>query len=140
MKKITTPNDPAHYIAVFQETTIRRVWHNEEWFQAMRKLAKAGVIIALVKQCRREVSKLREIIKNMKLVKSHHYNAGYLAAQHFIERGKTKLAFLSLDYFAAAERLRGFRKALLVTDKDLIRFGVAEKIERVLADVREGRA
>ena len=31
-------------------------------------------------------------------------------------------------------RKRGFRKALLVTDKDLIRFGVAEKIERVLAD------
>lgn len=29
-------------------------------------------------------------------------------------------------------RKRGFRKALLVTDKDLIRFGVAEKIEEVL--------
>ena len=32
MKKINTPNDPAHHIAVFQETTIRRVWHNEEWW------------------------------------------------------------------------------------------------------------
>ena len=32
MKKITTPNEPAHHIAVFQETTIRRVWHNEEWW------------------------------------------------------------------------------------------------------------
>jgi hypothetical protein len=32
MKKITTQNDPAHHIAVFQETTIRRVWHNEEWW------------------------------------------------------------------------------------------------------------
>lgn len=32
MKKVTTPNDPAHHIAVFQETTIRRVWHNEEWW------------------------------------------------------------------------------------------------------------
>ncbi len=29
-------------------------------------------------------------------------------------------------------RKRGFRKALFVTDKDLIRFGVAEKIEQVL--------
>ena len=29
-------------------------------------------------------------------------------------------------------RKRGFSKALLVTDKDLIRFGVAEKIEEVL--------
>jgi hypothetical protein len=32
MKKITSHNDPAHHIAVFQETTIRRVWHNEEWW------------------------------------------------------------------------------------------------------------
>lgn len=32
MKKITTPNEPAHYIAVLQETTIRRVWHNKEWW------------------------------------------------------------------------------------------------------------
>ena len=35
MTKITTPNDPAHHIAVFQETTIRRVWHNEEWWFAI---------------------------------------------------------------------------------------------------------
>ena len=35
MKKITTPNEPAHHIAVFQETTIRRVWHNEEWWFAI---------------------------------------------------------------------------------------------------------
>jgi DNA-damage-inducible protein D len=35
MKKTTTPNDPAHHIAVFQETTIRRVWHNEEWWFAI---------------------------------------------------------------------------------------------------------
>lgn len=35
MKEISTPNDPAHHIAVFQETTIRRVWHNEEWWFAI---------------------------------------------------------------------------------------------------------
>ena len=35
MKKIISPNDPAHHIAVFQETTIRRVWHNEEWWFAI---------------------------------------------------------------------------------------------------------
>ena len=35
MKKITTPNDLAQHIAVFQETTIRRVWHNEEWWFAI---------------------------------------------------------------------------------------------------------
>jgi hypothetical protein len=35
MKKITPHNDPAHHIAVFQETTIRRVWHDEEWWFAI---------------------------------------------------------------------------------------------------------
>jgi hypothetical protein len=35
MKKIISPNEPAHHIAVFQETTIRRVWHNEEWWFAI---------------------------------------------------------------------------------------------------------
>ncbi len=35
MKKIIHPNEPAHHIAVFQETTIRRVWHNEEWWFAI---------------------------------------------------------------------------------------------------------
>ena len=35
MEKNTPPNDPAHHIAVFQETTIRRVWHNEEWWFAI---------------------------------------------------------------------------------------------------------
>jgi DNA-damage-inducible protein D len=35
MKKINSPNEPAHHIAVFQETTIRRVWHNEEWWFAI---------------------------------------------------------------------------------------------------------
>ncbi len=27
--------EPANYIAVFHETTIRRVWHNEEWWFAI---------------------------------------------------------------------------------------------------------
>jgi DNA-damage-inducible protein D len=32
MKKLTSTTEPAHHIAVFQETAIRRVWHNEEWW------------------------------------------------------------------------------------------------------------
>jgi len=35
MKKTISPNEPAHHIAVFQETTIRRVWDNEEWWFAI---------------------------------------------------------------------------------------------------------
>lgn len=31
MKKTTTPTEPANHIAAFQESSIRRVWHNEEW-------------------------------------------------------------------------------------------------------------
>ena len=32
MKKPTHHPEPANHIAVFQETAIRRVWHNEEWW------------------------------------------------------------------------------------------------------------
>jgi DNA-damage-inducible protein D len=32
MRKTSTPTEPVNHIAVFQETTIRRVWHNEEWW------------------------------------------------------------------------------------------------------------
>ena len=34
-KKTKTATEPANHIAVFQETTIRRVWHNEEWWFAI---------------------------------------------------------------------------------------------------------
>jgi LacI family transcriptional regulator len=46
------------------------------------------------------------------IVCSDHYSAGYLAARHFIERGKRKPAFLGGNYFPFAERLRGFKQAL----------------------------
>jgi DNA-damage-inducible protein D len=34
-KKAKATTEPANHIAVFQETTIRRVWHNEEWWFAI---------------------------------------------------------------------------------------------------------
>lgn len=43
---------------------------------------------------------------------SDHFNSGYLAARHFIERGKRRLAFFGGNYRAFAERLAGFRKAM----------------------------
>ena len=50
------------------------------------------------------------------VVCSDHYSAGYMAARHFIERGRRKPAFLGGNYFPFAERLRGFRKALAEAD------------------------
>ena len=35
MAKTSLTTEPAHHIAVFQETTIRRTWHNEEWWFAL---------------------------------------------------------------------------------------------------------
>jgi len=32
MSKIEKTNEPAAHLAVFQEKTIRRAWHNEEWW------------------------------------------------------------------------------------------------------------
>ncbi len=45
-------------------------------------------------------------------VNSDHFNAGYLAARHFIDRGRRKPAFLGGDFLPFAERLKGFKKAL----------------------------
>ena len=50
------------------------------------------------------------------IVCSDHYSAGYMAARHFIDRGKRRPAFLGGNYFPFAERLRGFRKALAEAD------------------------
>jgi LacI family transcriptional regulator len=50
------------------------------------------------------------------VVCSDHYAAGYMAARHFIDRGKRKLAFVGGDYAAFAERLKGFKKALAEAD------------------------
>ena len=50
------------------------------------------------------------------VVCSDHYGAGYMAARHFIERGKRRLAFVGGDYAAFAERLKGFKKAMSEAD------------------------
>jgi DNA-damage-inducible protein D len=34
-KKTAIPNNPENHLAVFQERTIRRAWHNEEWWFAV---------------------------------------------------------------------------------------------------------
>jgi LacI family transcriptional regulator len=56
------------------------------------------------------------ISKDEYVVCSDHYAAGYMAARHFIERGKKRPAFVGGDYAAFAERLKGFKKALVEAD------------------------
>lgn len=47
------------------------------------------------------------------VVRSDHFNSGYLAAQHFIARGKRRLGFLGGNNNPPfVERLKGYRKAL----------------------------
>ena len=43
---------------------------------------------------------------------SDHFNSGYLAAQHFIARGKRRLGFLGVNLAPFIERLKGYRRAL----------------------------
>jgi LacI family transcriptional regulator len=57
-----------------------------------------------------------QIVKDEYVVCSDHYSAGYVAARHFIERGKKKPAFVGGNYSAFAERLKGFKKALSEAD------------------------
>jgi LacI family transcriptional regulator len=46
------------------------------------------------------------------IVRSDHYMAGYVAAQHFIARGKKRLAMVGMDCLPMNERVRGYRKAI----------------------------
>jgi DNA-binding LacI/PurR family transcriptional regulator len=50
------------------------------------------------------------------IVCSDHFGAGHMAARYFIERGRRKLAFLGGDYAPFAERLKGFRQAMVEAD------------------------
>gem|GEM_PF-755617 len=85
------------------------------------------VVVTEAKELRELVSELEKrmpvvhldkflIAKDEYVVCSDHYAAGYIAARHFIERGKRKLAFVGGDYVAFAERLKGFKKALIEAD------------------------
>ena len=56
------------------------------------------------------------VAKDEYVVCSDHYGAGYMAAKHFIERGKRRPAFVGGDYIAFSERLKGFKKALAEAD------------------------
>lgn len=46
------------------------------------------------------------------VVRSDHFNAGYLAAKHFIARGRRAPAFFGAHNRPFVERLKGFQKAL----------------------------
>lgn len=50
---------------------------------------------------------------------SDHFGSGYLAAEHLLGRGKRRLAFMGGDAPPFAERLRGFRQALVEAKVDI---------------------
>jgi LacI family transcriptional regulator len=50
------------------------------------------------------------------IVCSDHFGAGYMAAKHFIDRGRRKLGFFGGDYAPFTERLKGFKQAMTETD------------------------
>lgn len=54
-----------------------------------------------------------DLAPNEYAIRSDHFNSGYLAAQHFIARGKRRLGFLAVQGNAPyLERLNGYRKAV----------------------------
>jgi LacI family transcriptional regulator len=77
---------------------------------------------------------------------SDHYNSGYLAARHFLARGRRRLAFLGADVAPFRERLRGYRKAmeeaavqpverlLLLIGREVSNLSVITRIVRAGAD------
>ncbi len=78
--------------------------------------------------------------KDEYVVCSDHYKAGYMAARHFIERGKQRPAFVGGDYVAFNERLKGFKKALAdanlpADDRRCSLFGLESNLMSVVSRV-----
>ncbi|ACB75333.1 LacI family DNA-binding transcriptional regulator [Opitutus terrae] len=74
---------------------------------------------------------------------SDHFNAGYLAAKHFIARGRKAPAFFAGNSRPFVERLRGFRKALAeakVAADERLQLLVGPEISRASAITRLVRA
>lgn len=58
-----------------------------------------------------------DVRPNQYAICSDHFNAGYLAAKHFISRGRRKLGFLGgSGGMIFAEALKGFRQAIINTN------------------------
>ncbi len=60
-----------------------------------------------------------QVTPNQYRVYSDHYNSGYLAAKHFIERGKRRLACFGGQGPGFEERLKGYRQAIEEAGLDL---------------------
>lgn len=52
-------------------------------------------------------------------VRSDHHQSGRLAAEHFIAKGKKRLAFMSSNYPAGQERAKGFTEAIVAAGLNL---------------------
>ena len=113
----------AHLSFAFARRNIGVLLPSDPFVELPRKFLDGIIVVT-------EDMKLRELVANLQtripvvhidkfpvgpaeyVVFSDHFNAGYLAARHFIERGKVRPAFLGGDYAPFAERLKGFKQAL----------------------------
>lgn len=74
------------------------------------------------------------------IVCSDHFSSGYIAAKHFLDRGRRRLAFFGAEHAPFAERLKGFKQALAeadlnVDDRCLSLYGVGSNHASVVTRI-----
>ncbi|MCF3649866.1 LacI family DNA-binding transcriptional regulator [Synoicihabitans lomoniglobus] len=100
---VVIPNNPEEELSGLYLDGVIAITYNEALRQVLSRLEERTHIVYLDRF---------DVVATQNVVCSDHYRAGYLAAQHFIARGKQRLAFLGRDLEPFRVRLQGFRAAM----------------------------
>ncbi|MBK1878351.1 LacI family DNA-binding transcriptional regulator [Pelagicoccus mobilis] len=101
---VSIPSDPVKQLPSMFLDGIVAVTYDEETRTYLQSLESKLPVVYM---------DLFEERKGVYRVCSDHYKSGVLAAKHFIEKGKKRLAFLGGEGHAFEERLKGYRDAIV---------------------------
>lgn len=103
---VVLPSDPIDQLPTMFLDAVVAVTFDTQLAQSLRDMEKRLPVVYMDKFGIADKSKVFRVC-------SDHYRSGYLAAKHFIEHGKKRLAFFGGEGKAFSKRLEGFRDAIV---------------------------
>lgn len=131
---VMLPSDPLDQLSGLFLDGVVAVTYNAQMLSFLKEIEKRLPVVYMDKF---------EVTANQYRVYSDHYNSGYLAAKHFLARGKRKLAYFGGEGPGFVERLRGYKAAMeeenvLVNDRLMVMAGPNTHSAVVTRLVRDG--